>query len=340
MKRLRSIILVVTAMVCTTITAQQKVLDELVYWFDHDISASKPLGESGSTIDVSTLSKGLHTFTIRVKDNTGLWSSTVTKYFLIPRPEETGVCIVRYMYWFDDDIDNGVVVETNGTNDIVNVEVGGLSEGKHTLYWRVGDSTGKWSQRVNHSMFNYILPETGIGAFSSDIQLALHDDLQAGYCTEYDAANERIQVAELTTIPANTGVLLHIAGGGSVAVPVAEATTAITDNCFVGTLTDITSLATADGNYKNYILNNKNGNVGFYWANGQKVGAHRAYAHVLTSNLGSTQSFISINPGEESGIENVCNSAAEDNVYDLQGRRVAQPQKGLYIVSGKKVIIK
>ena len=141
-------------------------------------------------------------------------------------------------------------------------------------------------------------------------------------------------------VPANTGVLLHIAGGGSVAVPVAEATTAITDNCFVGTLTDITSLATADGNYKNYILNNKNGNVGFYWANGQKVGAHRAYAHVLTSNLGSTQSFISINPGEESGIENVCNSAAEDNVYDLQGRRVAQPQKGLYIVSGKKVIIK
>lgn len=220
MKRLRSIILVVTAMVCTTITAQQKVLNELVYWFDHDISASKPLGESGATIDVSTLSKGLHTFTIRVKDNTGLWSSTVTKYFLIPRPEETGVRIVRYMYWLDDDIDNGVVVETNGTNDIVNVEVGGLSEGKHTLYWRVGDSTGKWSQRVNHSMFNYILPETGIGAISSDMNLALQDDLQAGYCTEYDADNKRIQVEELTTIPANTGVLLR--GKGSEKVTLLE----------------------------------------------------------------------------------------------------------------------
>ena len=141
-------------------------------------------------------------------------------------------------------------------------------------------------------------------------------------------------------VPANTGVLLHKDGGGSVAVPVAETADPITDNCFVGTLTDITTLATADGNYKNYILNNKDGNVGFYWANGQKVGAHRAYAHVLTPNSGSTQSFISINPGEESGIENVSNSAAEDNVYDLQGRRVAQPQKGLYIVNGKKVIIK
>ena len=277
MKRLRSIIFIVAAMVCTTVAAQQNTIDELVYWIDHDISASQPLGESGVTIDVSALSKGLHaftmrvkddkgmwssavtkyfvilpdvvegtevatreywfdgnidnrqtlgqsvatvdlsglskglhTFTMRVKDNASLWSSTVTKYFLVPDIEgTTATSIVRYMYWFDDDIDNGVVVETNGTNDIVNVEVGGLSEGKHTLYWRVGDSTGKWSQRVNHSMFNYILPETGIGAFSSDIQLALHDDLQAGYCTEYDAANERIQVEELTTIPANTGVLLR-----------------------------------------------------------------------------------------------------------------------------------
>ncbi len=255
MKRLRSIILVVTAMVCTTITAQQKVLDELVYWFDHDISASKPLGESGSTIDVSTLSKGLHTFTIRVKDNTGLWSSTVTKYFLIPRPEETGVCIVRYMYWFDDDIDNGVVVETNGTNDIVNVEVGGLSEGKHTLYWRVGDSTGKWSQRVNHSMFNYILPETGIGAFSSDMNLALQDDLQAGYCTEYDADNKRIQVEELTTIPANTGVLLRGKGSEKVTLLETEGEVNAEDNQLIAAMgkTLLTPLETIDAEY-NFLI--------------------------------------------------------------------------------------
>ena len=41
------------------------------------------------------------------------------------------------------------------------------------------------------------------------MNLALHDNLQAGYCTEYDAVNERIQVEDLTTIPANTGVLLR-----------------------------------------------------------------------------------------------------------------------------------
>ena len=52
MKRLRSIIFIVAAMVCTTVAAQQNTIDELVYWIDHDISASQPLGESGVTIDV------------------------------------------------------------------------------------------------------------------------------------------------------------------------------------------------------------------------------------------------------------------------------------------------
>ena len=28
------------------------------------------------------------------------------------------------------------------------------------------------------------------------------------------------------------------------------------------------------------------------------------------------------------------------NVYDLQGRKVANPTKGLYIVNGKKIVIK
>lgn len=217
MKRLRSIILLVVAMINTTAMAQ-KTLEEYVYWIDNDISASQSLGASGMTIDLGSLSKGIHTFTMRVKDNTGLWSSPVTKYFLVPRLKEAGVGIVRYMYWFDDDLDNKVVVET--TDKLFTVEVGGLSEGKHTIYWRVGDSNGTWSQQVNNRLFNYILPPTGIGAISSDIQLALQDDLQAGYCTEYDAVNERIQVEDLTTIPANTGVLLR--GKGSEKVTLLE----------------------------------------------------------------------------------------------------------------------
>ena len=34
------------------------------------------------------------------------------------------------------------------------------------------------------------------------------------------------------------------------------------------------------------------------------------------------------------------NRTVNSEVYDLQGRKVAHPTKGLYIVNGKKVVIK
>lgn len=194
--------------VITPPSSKATTISEREYWFDGHIGERKSLDNSVATIDIPDLSMGVHSITLRVKDNHDLWSSVVTQYFLVPQ-KTTERNIVRYMYWIDDDINNMVIAEVAGSNRIINVEVGGLSEGKHTIYWRVGDSNGTWSQQVNNRLFNYVLPPTGVGAISSDIQLALHDDLQAGYCTEYDAANERIQVEELTTIPANTGVLLR-----------------------------------------------------------------------------------------------------------------------------------
>ena len=194
--------------VITPPSSKATTISEREYWFDGHIGERKSLDNSVATIDIPDLSMGVHSITLRVKDNHDLWSSVVTQYFLVPQ-KTTERNIVRYMYWIDDDIDNMVIAEVAGSDRIITVEVGGLSEGKHTIYWRVGDSNGTWSQQVNNRLFNYVLPPTGVGALSSDIQLALHDDLQAGYCTEYDAANERIQVEELTTIPANTGVLLR-----------------------------------------------------------------------------------------------------------------------------------
>ncbi len=45
---------------------------------------------------------------------------------------------------------------------------------------------------------------------------------------------------------------------------------------------------------------------------------------------------------ETTGINSIENGqlTIDNSVYDLQGRRVAQPKKGLYIVNGKKVIVK
>ena len=97
-----------------------------------------------------------------------------------------------------------------------------------------------------------------------------------------------------------------------------------------------------NGNGKIYVLNytQENG-VGFYQlsANGT-LGANKAY---LEYNGSNARAFFSFGFDDEtSGIENT--SRTDDTnrgeVYDLQGRQVKQPARGLYIKSGKKVVIK
>lgn len=115
-------------------------------------------------------------------------------------------------------------------------------------------------------------------------------------------------------------------------------------NLLKGTMT--ANGMTVGKNYKFYRLTMHNGSqLGFWWGaeNGGafKPGANKAYLAISQQTTGTqTQNFIGINPGEENGIETVSTTASDQNVYDLQGRRVAQPQKGLYIVNGKKVVIK
>ena len=89
------------------------------------------------------------------------------------------------------------------------------------------------------------------------------------------------------------------------------------------------------------------------WAAVCPVGAHRVLsldscqAMALQGNrqLASTTSVkgFAINwDGETDGLSAVDNgqSAKGETIYTLSGQRVSKPTRGLYIVNGKKVVIK
>ena len=44
---------------------------------------------------------------------------------------------------------------------------------------------------------------------------------------------------------------------------------------------------------------------------------------------------FTLRPVEESSISEIESSANSQTIYDLQGRRVVNPTKGLYIINGK-----
>lgn len=88
---------------------------------------------------------------------------------------------------------------------------------------------------------------------------------------------------------------------------------------------------------KNYVLsNNKIYSVG---TAGATIPAYRAYIQIDQSTPAPL--FFTVD-GETTGINMVQGEGSKVNgeVYDLQGRKVAKPAKGLYIQNGRKVMIK
>jgi hypothetical protein len=147
-------------------------------------------------------------------------------------------------------------------------------------------------------------------------------------------------------VPAGTPVLLVKDGGATESIPVMTGAAAVTENDLVaGTATTAADgVATTDGDYTNMILNNIGGKVGFYLANGQTVTANRAYLHFNSSLAPAAARMSIVFDDEATGINAVQGEGLKENgsetVYNLNGQRVMAPQKGLYIVGGKKVIVK
>ena len=183
-----------------------------------------------------------------------------------------------------------------------------------------------------------ITSSEGYATFASDNAL---DFTGKSIKVYYATANGKTGVTfhQIYKVPAREGVLLYSAGGATtIDIPVATAKDAVTNNVFKrGTGAAVASVS---GDLHNYILNKVSGNLGFYKANGKTVAKNRAYIQIDESV--NVKEFITL-PGfddDADGIDEVNGEGLMVNgpVYDLQGRRVQKPGKGLYIMNGKKVL--
>ena len=109
---------------------------------------------------------------------------------------------------------------------------------------------------------------------------------------------------------------------------------------FKGTLVDKTFTAEDMQEYDHYVLN---GGSSFVWVKDAGVlAAGKCWVQLSKSESAGARRLTIVHDGTTTGI-NAVNTAADTKdaaVYDLQGRRVMQPTKGLFIVNGKKVVIK
>ena len=149
------------------------------YWFDNDVANRKQLGESVAEVSMAGLSQGLHSFTMRVKNDAGVWSSTMTKYFIVPADAflANGLTVSRYLYWIDEE--EVVTGSLSSASDVITVDISSVPDGEHTLTWMVGDSKGTWSPVYTESfVYDPSMITTGIDDAGADSRKDVYYDLQ------------------------------------------------------------------------------------------------------------------------------------------------------------------
>lgn len=146
-----------------------------------------------------------------------------------------------------------------------------------------------------------------------------------------------VTLTSIEKVPANTPVVVYkdVAATTTFAIPVTTADIAeVSENDLC-----VSDGANAVGDNV-YVLGNTNG-IGFYKWTGASLSAGKVYLNVPAGSRDYlTFAFEDQATGVGASLMNNEKCKVNSAIFDLQGRRVVNPTKGLYIVNGKKVIVK
>lgn len=156
-------------------------------------------------------------------------------------------------------------------------------------------------------------------------------------------SNGNVKLTEYANgvIPANEGVLLVSDNATSATFTLAnDADVTTIDNDLKG-VNAVTKLTNVENSEQVRIFSTKDGVVGFYKPNSDITSLAANKAYVIAP---ATEGALALNfGGNVTGINSVSDNAAMPNnveIYDLAGRRVNHAVKGVYVVNGKKIIVK
>ena len=236
---------------------------------------------------------------------------------------------VRYIKWIYTDKQSG------------NVGLGNIEVQK-----RLGNATVTLASACNDGEGLYY------GTYSNAAGFIVPEDLIVAE-VGIDGENKLI-VTEYTAgdiVPANTGVMVSSETAGAHNIVLSTGATYLTagENRLRATGNEgITAAAMNEADpdcvFYRLTMHNKT-DLGFYWGAAKGVAfdvvANKAYLAVPKSAGARIQGF-SFEDGVITGIRNITPALSEGEgaIFDLQGRRVAKPVNGLYIVNGKKIVIK
>ena len=185
---------------------------------------------------------------------------------------------------------------------------------------------------ANVNTFDITIGATGYKTLISAVSATLPAGVTAYKAVSTNAG--KIQLTSVASIKAGSAYVLKGTASTDYTLTVTDTPEEPTGNI----------LEVSDENTTNgvYVLANGSNGPGFYKWMGGSLGAGRAI--VPASAVTSAHDFLGFDfNGETTGVNEITNTNLTNNTnefYNLAGQRVAKPTKGLYIMNGRKVIVK
>lgn len=183
------------------------------------------------------------------------------------------------------------------------------------------------------------IPASGYASFSAPVNVTVPAGVAVYKAVVADDAQSVVLTkVETEVIPANTGVLLYSdeAGEKTFAMTAGAAAADFAGNALIATSVEAQATVPAEGTF--YALK-ANAAEFAPIQNGVVLSADKAY---LPAPASSAKTLNIVFGGDLTGISDATSAVAEQDgaFYTVQGVKVENPVKGLYIHNGKKVIIK
>ena len=192
-----------------------------------------------------------------------------------------------------------------------------------------GVTTRQNPEKTTDYWCTYYHPQANVKINTASVQM---------FKASLNGDNLTLTEVEGNVIKAGQAVVLKATAGGALDMELTSSASTgdFSGNELKGTSVEITGAA---GNI--YVLNAIAGKgAGFYKLKTEgTIGANKAY--LTYDGVGAPEYF---GFGETTSLSEELRAKSEEfataPVYDLQGRRISQPVKGLYIVNGKKIVVK
>ena len=240
---------------------------------------------------------------------------------------------------------NGLAtIQTNSSGQLRTIgDVGNLPQGRVYYEFRAYSNNDLLKSKHEFTVYQLV---SSIPASISSAEYATFSSLDAldfsaesgltVYTAAVNEAKTKVMLREVTSkrVPANTAVVLHGAAGSYTGRIIADAD-AITGN-------DLQiANETMNGNGNIYVLNKVDGVVGFYKLKSSGTLAKGKAYITLEGNTGAPLLSMS-EDSEVTAIEMLPTDACQyqKGYYTLDGRLVERPTKGVYVVDGRKIVVK